>query len=52
VSIIDVILNPVDCNDLKAVSLPDPGPLTLTDKTRKPCSKAFPPASSAATCAA
>ncbi len=28
VSFIDKILNPFDCKDLNAVSLPDPGPLT------------------------
>jgi len=43
------ILKPLDCNDLRAVSLPDPGPLTCTDKVLSPCSKALPPASSAAT---
>ena len=52
VSFICVILKPLDCNDLKAVSLPEPGPLTWTVKVLKPCSKAFAPASSAATCAA
>ena len=30
VSLIDKILNPLDCNALKAVSLPEPGPLTST----------------------
>ena len=52
VSLIDVILKPFDWNALKAVSRPDPGPLTSTDRTLRPCSKAFPPASSAATWAA
>ena len=32
VSLIDIILNPLACKALKAVSLPDPGPLTSTDK--------------------
>ena len=52
VSLIDKILKPLDCNDLSAVSLPDPGPLTWTVNVLKPCSNAFAPASSAATCAA
>ena len=52
VSLIDKILKPLDCKDLSAVSLPDPGPLTCTVKVLKPCSYAFEPASSAATCAA
>ena len=52
VSVIDKILNPLACNALKAVSLPEPGPLTSTVKVLTPCSYAFPPASSAATCAA
>ena len=52
VSLIDIILKPLDCKDLKAVSRPDPGPLTWTFKVLKPCSYAFAPASSAATCAA
>ena len=52
VSLIDKILNPLDCRDLKAVSLPEPGPFTCTVKVLKPCSYAFPPASSAATWAA
>ena len=30
VSLIDKILNPLDCNARKAVSLPEPGPLTST----------------------
>ena len=37
---------------LKAVSLPDPGPFTSTDKIFIPDSKAFTAAASAATCAA
>ena len=52
VSLIDVILKPFDWNALRAVSLPDPGPLTSTVNVLNPCSYAFPPASSAATCAA
>ena len=52
VSLIDKILKPLDCKDLKAVSLPDPGPFTLTVKVLNPCSYAFAPASSAATWAA
>ena len=51
-SLIDKILNPLDWRDLRAVSLPDPGPLTWTVKVLKPCSKALAPASSAATWAA
>ena len=52
VSLIDKILNPLDCKDLRAVSLPDPGPFTWTVSVLKPCSNAFAPASSAATWAA
>ena len=52
VSLIDKILKPLDCNERRAVSLPDPGPLTWTVKVLRPCSKAFAPASSAATWAA
>ena len=52
VSLIDKILNPLDCKDRKAVSLPEPGPFTWTVNVLSPCSKAFEPASSAATCAA
>ena len=51
-SLIDKILNPFDCNDLKAVSLPEPGPFTWTVNVLNPCSKALAPASSAATYAA
>ena len=51
-SLIDKILNPLDCKDRKAVSRPDPGPLTWTVNVLKPCSNALAPASSAATCAA
>ena len=52
VSLMDKILKPLDCKDLKAVSLPEPGPFTWTVKVLNPCSKAFAPASSAATWAA
>jgi len=52
VSLIDKILNPLDCKERNAVSRPDPGPFTWTVKVLKPCSKALVPASSAATCAA
>ena len=52
VSLIDIILKPLACKALKAVSLPDPGPLTSTDKIFMPTSKALPAAASAATCAA
>ena len=43
------ILNPLACNALKAVSLPEPGPLTSTDKVLMPTSSAFTAAASAAT---
>jgi len=49
VSLIDKILKPLDCNERKAVSLPEPGPFTFTTKVLKPCSNALAPASSAAT---
>ena len=52
VSFIDTILNPLACNALKAVSLPDPGPLTSTVNVFKPNSTALDATSSAATCAA
>ena len=52
VSFIDNILKPLDCNDLKAVSRPEPGPFTCTVNVLNPCSYAFEPASSAAICAA
>ena len=51
-SLIDRILKPLACNALKAVSRPDPGPLTSTDKVFIPNSRAFDAAASAATCAA
>ena len=47
-----MILNPLACKALNAVSLPDPGPLTSTDKIFIPYSKALAAAESAATCAA
>ena len=40
-SFIEIILNPLDCKALKAVSLPEPGPFTSTDKTFMPHSIAF-----------
>ena len=52
VSFIDNILNPLDCNERRAVSLPEPGPFTWTINVLRPCSKALAPASSAATWAA
>ena len=52
VSLIEIILKPLACRALKAVSRPDPGPLTSTDNTFIPTSKAFAAAASAATCAA
>ena len=51
-SFIEVILKPLACNARKAVSLPDPGPLTSTDKIFMPHSNAFTAAASAATWAA
>ena len=47
-----MILNPLDWRALKAVSLPEPGPFTSTDKIFIPTSKALTAAESAATCAA
>jgi len=52
VSFIERILNPFACKALKAVSLPDPGPLTSTDKVFIPNSNALEAAESAAICAA
>ena len=52
VSLIDKILNPLACKALKAVSLPEPGPLTSTDNVFIPNSNAFDAAASAAICAA
>ena len=51
-SFIDKILNPLACKALNAVSRPDPGPLTSTDKVFIPYSKALEAAESAAICAA
>ena len=51
-SFIDVITYPIDCNDLNADSLPEPGPETSTLKDFKPYSFALLPTSSAATWAA
>jgi hypothetical protein len=45
----DKILNPLACNALRAVSLPDPGPLTSTSIFFRPYSDALIAASSAAT---
>ena len=44
----DVITYPIDCNDLRADSLPEPGPETSTFKFFKPYSLALFPTSSAA----
>ena len=52
VSLIEIILKPLAWSALNAVSLPDPGPLTSTDRVLIPASKAFAAAASAATCAA
>ena len=52
VSFIDIILNPLAWSALRAVSLPDPGPLTSTDNIFIPTSSALAAAESAATCAA
>jgi hypothetical protein len=52
VSLIDKILKPLACKALNAVSLPEPGPLTSTDKVFIPNSKALEAAESAAICAA
>ena len=43
---------PTACSARSADSRPEPGPLTSTSSVRMPCSIAFLPASSAATCAA
>ena len=48
VSLIDKILNPLACKALKAVSLPEPGPLTSTDNVFIPNSSAFDAAASKA----
>ena len=52
VSLIDKILNPLACKALKAVSLPDPGPFTSTDRVFIPYSSALEAAESAAIWAA
>ena len=51
-SLIEIILKPLACKALKAVSLPEPGPLTSTERIFIPTSSAFAAADSAATCAA
>src|ERR1700750_2850116 len=48
----DVIWKPTAWRARSADSRPEPGPLTSTSSVRTPCSAAFLPASSAATCAA
>ena len=52
ISFITVIFNPVDPKALIADSLPFPGPFITTSTCFMPCSIAFFPASSAASCAA
>ena len=52
VSFIVIILNPLACKALRAVSLPDSGPFTSTDKIFIPISNALAAAASAATWAA
>ncbi len=47
-----VMVKPTACSARSALSRPEPGPLTSTSRVRTPCSAAFLPASSAATCAA
>ena len=49
---IAVIVKPMPCSARRALSRPDPGPLTSISSISIPCSRAFRPASSAATCAA
>ena len=51
-SLFEVITYPMDCNDLRADSLPEPGPETSTLRFFKPYSFALLPTSSAAICAA
>src|ERR1700727_1860688 len=46
------IENPTACSARNALSRPEPGPLTSISNISMPCSRAFLPASSAATCAA
>ena len=48
---IAVIENPTAWSARSALSRPDPGPLTSISSVSIPCSRAFLPASSAATCA-
>jgi len=50
--LIEIILKPLACNALRAVSRPEPGPLTSTDNTFIPYSIALEAAASAAICAA
>src|SRR5271166_290161 len=47
-----VIENPTACRARNALSRPEPGPETSISSVSMPCSRAFLPASSAATCAA
>ena len=47
-----MILKPLACKALRAVSLPEPGPFISTDKTFIPNSSALEAAESAAICAA
>src|SRR5438045_3261039 len=47
-----VMAKPTACKARSALSRPEPGPLTSISSVRMPCSCAFLPASSAATCAA
>ena len=51
-SLIEIILKPLACKALRAVSLPEPGPFISTDKTFIPNSSALEAAESAAICAA
>src|ERR1700692_2495081 len=48
----EVTTRPTACRARSADSRPEPGPVTSTSSVRMPCSMAFLPASSAATCAA
>src|SRR6185312_15301483 len=47
-----VMVKPEACRARSALSRPEPGPATSTSSVLTPCSIAFLPASSAATCAA
>src|SRR5271155_4114075 len=49
---IAVMAKPTACKARNALSRPEPGPLTSISSVSMPCSRAFLPASSAATCAA